>query len=132
MLGSLGENVTLDPQEKRAVMDTPSAPPAAVSPSSSGVAETTTAAAVRYVREMEKLHADGVMVLPRWSTSPTRARRSSTSAPFARATSLPVIVYNNPVPTASTSRPRCSPSWPTRRRWSRSRSPAPMSAGSRT
>src|SRR5215212_8459599 len=64
MLGSLGENVTLDPQEKRAVMDTAIRAAAGRVPVLSGVAETTTAAAVRFTREMENLGADGVMLLP--------------------------------------------------------------------
>src|SRR6266498_3013294 len=64
MLGSLGENVTLDPQEKRAVMEMAIRAARGCVPVLSGIAETSTAAAARYAREMEKLGADGVMVLP--------------------------------------------------------------------
>src|SRR5258706_8474153 len=55
MLGSLGENVTLDPQEKRAVMETTLRTARGRVPVLSGVAETSTAAAVGCVREMENL-----------------------------------------------------------------------------
>jgi 4-hydroxy-tetrahydrodipicolinate synthase len=97
MLGSLGENVTLDPQEKRAVMDTAIRAAAGRVPVLSGVAETTTAAAVRYVREMEKLGANGVMVLPAMVYKSDPRETVAHFRAVARATGLPILVYNNPV-----------------------------------
>src|SRR4051812_16041545 len=64
MLGSLGENLALEPREKRSVMETAIRASRGRVPVLSGVAETSTAAAVRYTREMEKIGAAGVMVLP--------------------------------------------------------------------
>src|SRR4051812_8965854 len=64
MLGSLGENTLLEPDEKRSVMRMAQEVAAGRVPVVSGVAEFSTAAACRYAREMEKLGADGLMVLP--------------------------------------------------------------------
>src|SRR4051812_40572505 len=64
MLGSLGENVALDPKEKRAVMETTIRTARGRVPVLSGVSESSTAAGVRYVGDMEQIGADGVMVLP--------------------------------------------------------------------
>jgi 4-hydroxy-tetrahydrodipicolinate synthase len=97
MLGSLGENVTLDPQEKRAVMDTTIRTAAKRVPVLSGVAETSTAACVRYVKEMEKLGADGVMVLPAMVYKSDARETMTHFRTVAKSTPLPIIVYNNPV-----------------------------------
>src|SRR5438552_5599786 len=64
MLGSLGENTALEPEEKRRVMELAIKTSAGRVPVLSGVAECSTAAACRYARDMEKLGADGLMVLP--------------------------------------------------------------------
>ena len=63
-LGSLGENQTLTATEKRLVIEAMVKSIHGRIPVLSGVAETSTAEAVRYVRDVEKLGADGVMVLP--------------------------------------------------------------------
>lgn len=97
MLGSLGENVTLDPQEKRALMDTTIRTARKRVPVLSGVAETSTAAAVRYVHEMEKLGADGVMVLPAMVYKSDARETMTHFRTVAKSTALPIIVYNNPV-----------------------------------
>jgi 4-hydroxy-tetrahydrodipicolinate synthase len=97
MLGSLGENVTLEPQEKRAVMEMTIAQAKGRVPVLSGVAETSTAGAVHYVHEMQKVGADGVMVLP---AMVYKSDPDETLAHFrivARSTDLPILVYNNPV-----------------------------------
>ncbi|HEY7115540.1 MAG TPA: dihydrodipicolinate synthase family protein [Tepidisphaeraceae bacterium] len=97
MLGSLGENVTLEPQEKRNVIDTTIRVANGRVPVLSGVAETTTAACVRYVREMEKLGASGVMVLPAMVYKSDPRETIAHFRTVARATGLPILVYNNPV-----------------------------------
>jgi 4-hydroxy-tetrahydrodipicolinate synthase len=97
MLGSLGENVALDPQEKRAIMDTTIRAARKRVPVLSGVAESSTAAAVRYVREMEQLGADGVMVLPAMVYKSDPRETMTHFRTVAKSTSLPIIVYNNPV-----------------------------------
>ena len=97
MLGSLGENVTLSPDEKRQVMKMAIEVANGRVPVLSGVAETSTRASVAYVREMEKLGADGVMVLPAmiYKASPIEALTHFQTV--ARSTGLPIICYNNPL-----------------------------------
>jgi 4-hydroxy-tetrahydrodipicolinate synthase len=97
MLGSLGENVTLDPQEKRAVMEMTIRAARGRVPVLSGVAETSTAGAIRYAREMEKLGADGVMVLPAMVYKSDPPETIAHFRAVARATGLPILVYNNPI-----------------------------------
>lgn len=97
MLGSLGENTLLEPEEKRAVIRLAREVSHARVPVLSGVAEFSTAAACRYAREMESLGVDGLMVLPAmvYKAQPEEALAHFTAV--ARATGLPIIVYNNPI-----------------------------------
>jgi 4-hydroxy-tetrahydrodipicolinate synthase len=97
MLGSLGENVTLEPQEKRAVMEMAIRAARGRVPVLSGVAETSTAGAIRYTREMEKIGADGVMVLPAMVYKSDPRETIAHFRAVARATGLPILVYNNPI-----------------------------------
>ena len=63
----------------------------------SGVSELNTEAACRYVRKVEELGADGMMVMPAMAY---RADPEEAKAHFlgvARATGLDIIVYNNPI-----------------------------------
>ncbi|MHA1537172.1 MAG: dihydrodipicolinate synthase family protein [Alphaproteobacteria bacterium] len=97
MLGTLGENTSLEPAEKRAVIEAAVATVGGRVPVISGVAEYTGAQATAFVRDIEKLGADGAMVLPPmvYKTDP-----GETLAHFrevATASSLPVMIYNNPV-----------------------------------
>lgn len=97
MLGSLGENQTLDASEKREVITTIVRLADGRLPVLSGVAETSTAAACRYVRECEKLGADGVMLMP---AMVYRGDGRETLAHFrtvAKATGLSIMIYNNPI-----------------------------------
>ena len=97
MLGSLGENVSLKPEEKRRLMASTIRQVRGRVPVLSGVAETTTAGAVGYVMDMEKLGADGVMVMPAmvYKSDPREALEHFRA--IARITCLPILVYNNPV-----------------------------------
>jgi 4-hydroxy-tetrahydrodipicolinate synthase len=97
MLGSLGENVQLEPAEKRAVMEMTIRAARGRVPVLSGVAECSTAAAVRYAREMERLGADGVMVLPAMVYKSDPRETIAHFRAVAGATGLPILVYNNPV-----------------------------------
>ena len=97
MLGSLGENTALEPEEKRRVIELAIKVSRGRVPVLSGVAECSTAMACRYAREMEKLGADGLMVLP---AMVYKADARETIAHFravARASGLPVLCYNNPI-----------------------------------
>src|SRR4051812_23100357 len=62
--GSLGENQTLEPAEKRQLMAEAVNVAAGRIPVLSGVAEMSTAAACQYVRDCEQLGASGFMVMP--------------------------------------------------------------------
>jgi 1-pyrroline-4-hydroxy-2-carboxylate deaminase len=96
-LGSLGENQTMTPTEKRTVMSAMIEVVAGRVPVLSGVAETSTHDAIRYVNDMEKLGADGVMLMPAMLY---RADSDEVIAHFkavAKSTKLPIMIYNNPV-----------------------------------
>lgn len=97
LCGSLGENQALDPDEKRAVVRTAIEVSRGRVPVLSGVAEPSTRLAVRYVRDMEQLGADGVMLMPAMLY---RGDPRETMAHFrtvARSTGLPIMIYNNPI-----------------------------------
>jgi len=97
MLGSLGENQALAPEEKRRVMAMAIETAARRVPVLSGVIENSTAAAIDYARDMERMRADGLMLLP---AMVYRADARETLAHYravARATALPIICYNNPL-----------------------------------
>jgi 4-hydroxy-tetrahydrodipicolinate synthase len=97
MLGSLGENTALEPEEKRRVVELAIKTSRGRVPVLSGVAECSTAAACRYARDIERLGADGLMVLP---AMVYKADPRETLAHFravARSTGLPILVYNNPI-----------------------------------
>lgn len=97
MLGSLGENTSLEAEEKRQVVKAAIETVKGRVPVLSGVSEYTTAMAVRYAQDMEKLGADGIMLLP---AMVYKAFPEETIAHFrtvARNTSLPILCYNNPI-----------------------------------
>lgn len=96
-LGSLGENQTLSPDEKRTVIQAMVRAVKGRVPVLSGVAETSTAEAARYTRDVEKLGVDGVMLMPAMLY---RGDAEETLAHFrtvAGATGLPIMIYNNPI-----------------------------------
>lgn len=97
MLGSLGENAALEPDEKRRVVAAALEAAAGRVPVLAGVVETSTAAACRYARDVEAQGADGLMLLPAMIY---RADPRETLAHFrtvARSTGLPIVAYNNPL-----------------------------------
>lgn len=97
MLGSLGENAALEPEEKRRVVKAAIEVADGRVPVLSGVVETSTAAACRYARDMEKLGADGLMVLPAMIYKADPRETMAHYRAVAKSTSLPIIVYNNPL-----------------------------------
>jgi len=97
MLGSLGENVTLDRSEKRRVMRAAIEAAAGRVPVLSGVAETSTAFAIAYARELERLGADGLLLLPAMIYKADARETLAHYRSVARATALPIICYNNPI-----------------------------------
>lgn len=97
MLGTLGENVSLCAEEKRAVIEHAVSVIDGRVPVIAGCAEYTAELAIEYIRDVARLGADGAMVLPPmvYKTDPRE-----TIAHFrtvARASDLPIMIYNNPV-----------------------------------
>lgn len=96
MLGTVGENCSLEPGEKRDVLKATIEQVAGRIPVLSGVAEYTTAMAGRFAADCEKIGLDGLMVLP---AMVYKADARETVAHFrgvAKATGLPLMAYNNP------------------------------------
>ena len=98
MLGSLGENQMLEPEEKRAVMDMAVETIEGRIPVLSGVAETSTSSAVEFVRDCEEIGADGFMVMPPMCyKTPDPAESMAHFKTVAKSTGLPIMIYNNPI-----------------------------------
>ena len=95
--GSLGENQTLDPDEKRAVVSCAFETARGRIPVLSGVAESSTAAAISYVRDVEKLGASGVMLMPPMSYKGDPRETLAYFRAVAKGGVLPVMIYNNPL-----------------------------------
>jgi len=95
--GSLGENQSLLPQEKLDVVRTAIDVSAGRVPVLSGVAETSTAEASRYTREVGKLGASGIMLLPAMLYKGAPDETLAHFRTVAKSTDLPIMVYNNPV-----------------------------------
>jgi 4-hydroxy-tetrahydrodipicolinate synthase len=96
VLGTVGENNSLSAEEKRAVLAAAVQAAAGRVPVISGVSEFTTATAAAYARDAESLGADGLMVLPAMVYVPTPAELEQHFRTVARATRLPIMLYNNP------------------------------------
>jgi len=96
VLGTVGENNSLNPDEKRAVLKTAVETSAGKVPIITGVSEFTTPNAVAYAQDAERLGADGLMVLPAMVYVPNPAELEHHFRTIARATSLPIMLYNNP------------------------------------
>ena len=95
--GSLGENQTLNFAEKRALVAEAVKIASGRVPVLSGVAELSTAAACEYARDCERLGAAGFMVMPAMVYKADAAETMSHFRRVAAATSLPWMLYNNPV-----------------------------------
>jgi 4-hydroxy-tetrahydrodipicolinate synthase len=95
--GSLGENQTLLPDEKRAVVKRAIEVAAGRLPIISGVAEMSTQAAITYMQDCEKLGISGFMIMPPmvYKTDPLETQHWFRT--LAQATPLSWMLYNNPV-----------------------------------
>ena len=96
-LGSLGENQPMTGEEKRRVIEAMVKVVNGRIPVLSGVAETSTAEAVRYVRDVEKLGANGVMLMPAMLYKGDPDETLAHFCTVAESTGLPIMIYNNPI-----------------------------------
>jgi 1-pyrroline-4-hydroxy-2-carboxylate deaminase len=96
LLGTCGENNSLEPEEKRRVLAGAVEAVGGRVPLVAGVSEFTTARAIDYAREAEKLGVDALMVLPAMVYVPTVEELQAHFRTVAEATSLPIMLYNNP------------------------------------
>ncbi len=97
MLGTVGENTSLEPEEKRAVLKTAVEIAGSRVPVLTGVAECSTAAACRFAADSQALGVDGLMVLPAMVYKSDGREMIKHYRSVARASDLPIMCYNNPV-----------------------------------
>lgn len=97
MAGSLGENQTLAPEEKRQLVKHAVEVAGKRIPVLTGVAETSTAAATAYMSDCEKLGAAGFMVMPAMIYKADATEAETYFRTVGTATKLPWMLYNNPV-----------------------------------
>ena len=96
-LGSLGENQALRPDEKRSVIEVMVKTVNSRVLVLSGVAESSTAEAIRYVRDGERLGLDGFMLMPAMLYKGDPRETMTHFRSTAQATGLPIMIYNNPI-----------------------------------
>ncbi|MBZ5725174.1 MAG: dihydrodipicolinate synthase family protein [Acidobacteriia bacterium] len=97
MLGTVGENCSLEYAEKMDVLRAALDAVRGRVPVLTGVAEYTTALACRYAADAARLGVDGLMVLPAMVYKSDARETLAHFRTVARATALPIMVYNNPV-----------------------------------
>lgn len=96
ILGTCGENNSLEADEKRTVLKAAVEAVNGRVPVVTGVSELDTRRAVAYAQDAEKLGVDGLMVLPAMVYVPKPAELVAHFRTVAQATSLPIMLYNNP------------------------------------
>jgi 4-hydroxy-tetrahydrodipicolinate synthase len=96
LLGTVGENCSLEYSEKLAVLEAAVASVRGRVPVLVGVAECSTALACRFARDAEQAGADGLMVLPAMVYKSDPRETIAHFRAVARASRLPVMCYNNP------------------------------------
>jgi 4-hydroxy-tetrahydrodipicolinate synthase len=96
-LGSLGENQAMTPSEKRQVIEAMVKAVNGRVPVLSGVAESSTAEACRYLRDIERLGVNGCMLMPAMLYRGDPRETMTHFRTAAKATGLPIMIYNNPI-----------------------------------
>ena len=96
-LGSTGEFLTVNDEERRLLVDTYVSHINGRIPVIIGTMNAHTPNAVRYSREAEAQGADGVMIIPPYYYTPTEDEIFNYYAAIDEAISIPVMLYNNPV-----------------------------------
>jgi 4-hydroxy-tetrahydrodipicolinate synthase len=96
LLGTCGENNSLTDDEKRQVLSGAVEALGDRVPLVAGVSEFTTREAIAFARDAEKIGVDALMVLPAMVYVPKPAELAAHFRAVAEATSLPIMLYNNP------------------------------------
>ena len=96
LLGTVGENNSLRPEEKREALRACIDAVKGRVPLIAGVSELTTDRAVEFARDAENAGLDALMVLPAMVYVPTPEELEAHFRAIAAATSLPIMLYNNP------------------------------------
>lgn len=94
--GTVGENCSLSTREKIEVVEAARAVAQGRVPVICGIAEFTTAFASETARQVERVGVDGIMLMPALLYSSKPHETAAHFRTVAKATDLPVMVYNNP------------------------------------
>lgn len=96
VMGTCGENNSLEPDEKRHVLEAAVEIVARRVPIIVGVSELTTPRAANFARDAARIGADALMVLPAMVYVPKPHELEAHFRTVAAASSLPIMLYNNP------------------------------------
>ncbi len=97
MLGTVGENCSLDYSEKIELLRATVQQVNGRVPVLSGVAECTTTLACRFAVDAQKAGVDGLMVLPAMVYKADSREVMTHFRSVAKASDLPIMIYNNPI-----------------------------------
>ena len=96
VIGTVGENNSLEPDEKLAVISAAAEASGGRVPVIAGVSELTTTRACAFARDAQQAGATGLMVLPAMVYVPSDAELQAHFRSVALSTTLPIMLYNNP------------------------------------
>jgi 4-hydroxy-tetrahydrodipicolinate synthase len=99
ILGTTGEFLTVSDDERARYVETTVKHVAGRMDVLVGTMNASTPNAVRYTREAEALGVDGFMIVPPYYYTPTEDEIFEYYRAISEATSLPIMLYNNPVTT---------------------------------
>jgi 1-pyrroline-4-hydroxy-2-carboxylate deaminase len=97
MMGSLGENLALSTEEKYKLLTVAKEVSKGRVAVLSGVAETNSEKAAEYTVGCAKLGIDGIMLMPAMVYKADRDEALAHYRHVAKATDLPILIYNNPI-----------------------------------
>ena len=96
MLGTCGENNSLEPEEKLQVLSAACETAKGRVPVIVGVSELTTPRAVQFAKEATRIGANALMLLPAMVYVPKNHEMVAHFKAVADVTDLPIMLYNNP------------------------------------
>jgi 4-hydroxy-tetrahydrodipicolinate synthase len=96
MMGMVGENAQLTPEEKRTVLELAVQTVAGRVPVISGLAETSTESAAQFAKDAQAIGVQGLMVFPGLTYRSDDRETVAYYRAVARATDVGIMVYNNP------------------------------------